>query len=184
MLLVFKGIKQEYIYVADTEYDNMKLLQSAGLVFKRVDERNDIYQLWFSFNYYIKKDKVGYYTNKITGLNANFLKENGIPINDFPDTHDSMFENINKEDVLFVSHGTKGDRKVLRKAGATFIPAHSFCTYKNGKRILNRESGNKLSDMAELTAFHLNNSHDAYFDALATSAVFSFLKKVEWQDSL
>lgn len=183
MLVVFKGIKQEYVYIADTEYDKMELIQSAGLVFQRVDERNDIYQLAFSFNYFIKKKKINWYVQKFTGISPDFLKEHGLTKEEFLEVYDSMFEGINPNDMLFVSHGSQADKKVIKNSEVKFIPEHSFCTYKAAKRVLKRESALTLTDVAMEAGFMLQNTHDAYADAVATAFIFSFLKKLEWQES-
>jgi DNA polymerase III epsilon subunit-like protein len=183
MLMVFKGIKQEYVYVADTEYDRMEILQSSGLVFKRIDERNDIYQLDFSFNYFVKKEKVHRYIQKFTGITTEFLDENGLTKEEFLTVYDSMFEGIDPNDVLFVSHGSQADKKVIKNAEVSFIPEHSYCTYKAAKRILKREERLTLSDVSQEAGYMLQNSHDAYADAVATACIFSFLKKLEWQNS-
>lgn len=178
--MVFKGMKQKYILVLDTEYDNMVLIQCAGLLFKRIDD-NDIYQLAVSFNTYVRKETVGYYANKYTGITAEFLKENGVPVEDFVNQYEAIFEGIDPNDVVFVSHGTRNDRRVLSSAGVKFSPGHSYCTYKNGKRLLKRESQVALGDIAAEGGFQLNGSHNAYYDAVATASALSFLKKLEWE---
>ena len=181
--MVFKGIKQEYVLVVDTEYDNMVLMQCAGLLFKRIDEKNDIYQLAVSFNTYVTRDTVGYYANKYTGITSEFLQENGVPVEDFVTQYDAIFEGIDEDDVIFVSHGTRNDRRVLSSAGVTFSPGHSYCTYKNGKKLLKRETSLTLGDIAAEGGFQLNGSHNAYYDAIATVSALSFLKKLEWESS-
>lgn len=183
MLVVFKGIKQEYVYIADTEYDKMELIQSAGLVFQRVDERNDIYQLAFSFNYFLKKKEINWYVQKFTGITAKFLKEYGLTKEEFLEVYDEMFEGIHPNDVLFVSHGSQADKKVIKNSEVKFIPEHSYCTYKAAKRVLEREEKLTLADVAMEAGFMLQNTHDAYADAVATAFIFSFLKKLEWQNS-
>lgn len=183
MLVVFKGIKQEYVYIADTEYDFMTLIQSSGLVFQRVDDRNDIYQLAFSFNYFIKKKKIHKYVQEYTGITPQFLKDNALTKEEFVEVYDAMFDGINPKDVLFVAHGLQADKKVIKSAEVSFMPEHSYCTYKASKRILKREEKLTLSDVAAEAGYQLNNSHDAYADAVATAFVFSFLKKLEWQES-
>jgi DNA polymerase III epsilon subunit-like protein len=183
MLIVFKGIKQEYVYIADTEYDKTELIQSAGLVFQRVDERNDIYQLAFSFNYYIKKPKLNWYVQKYTGITSAFLKEHGLTEEEFLTVYNGMFEDVDPNNTLFVSHGSQADKKVIKEAKVAFIPEHSYCTYKAAKRILKKEDKLTLGDVAKDAGFMLQNTHDAYADAVATAFIFSFLKKLEWQNS-
>lgn len=183
MLVVFKGVKQEYVYIADTEYDHMKIIESAGYVFQRVDDRNDIYQLAFSFDHYIKKARIHRYVQQYTGITPEFLAEEGLENEDFVKLYDEMFKDIDPEDTIFVSHGTQADRKVLKNSGVAFHPSHSYCTYKNAKRILKRENKVSLSDVAEEAGFMLKNKHSADADAWATVVAFSFLRKLEWQES-
>jgi len=183
MLMLFPGIKQEYVLVLDTEYEDMKLLQCAVFLFKRISD-GDGYQLAASFNKYIKAHSVNKYTTRYTGLTSEFLMQHGIEKDYFADFYDSLFEGIDTNDVIFVSHGTKGDRKVLKDAGVTFSPGHSFCTYKNAKRILKRERGLALTDVAAEAGFQLNGSHNAYYDAIATAVAFSFLTKLDYEGSV
>lgn len=181
--MVFKGIKQEYIYIADTEYDHMKIIQSAGFIFQRVDERNDIYQLAFSFNFYIKKETINRYVQSYTGITPEFLEQVGMSSEEFKKEYDELFDGIDPEDTMFVSHGITGDLRVLKKSGVQFSPKYFYCTYKNGKRVLDRQLEVSLTDLAEDAGYHLYNGHDAYADAFATAVVFSYLRKLEWQDS-
>lgn len=182
MIVVFKNIKHQNVLVADLEYDNDGLMQFAGLLFEQVNEKEDMFQLSASFNFFVKKDKVNKYAEKYTGITLKFLQENGIEIEAIKASIESI--DIDLNDTLFVSHGSKNDRMVLKKSGITDLPSHSFCTYKNAKRILNRDKHLKLKDVAVESGFYLGEkSHDAFLDAWATVAVFSFLNKIEHQKS-
>jgi DNA polymerase III epsilon subunit-like protein len=163
----------------DIEFDNMFLIQAAGLVFKMIDEKQFKYQLQTSFNFYIKRDKVGKYAEKITGINPQFLNDNGIPLEEFRQEFNNIISEMDLNDSLFVSHGTKNDRSVLKFAGIEKLPAHSFCTYKNAAKILKRDKKLSLSDIADEAGWKSYNNHDAFSDALATTVVFSFLKNKE-----
>jgi DNA polymerase III epsilon subunit-like protein len=182
MLMYFKNIKQPYVLVADIEYDINSVLQCAGLIFKLVDEKNYIYQLAVNFNWYIKVPSVDKYATKYTGLTAEFLNENGISKEEFITTFKQLISNYNPSDMLFVSHGSNNDRLVMKKFGIDVLPLHSYCTYKNARRILNREKTLTLANVAEEAGFKLFDEHDAHSDALATAAIFSFLQKIENAD--
>lgn len=102
---------------------------------------------------------------------------------EFIELYDDMFDGIDPKDVLFVSHGTQADKKIIQGSKVNFIPEHSFCTYKAAKRVLERDEKLTLTDVAIEAGFMLQNTHDAYADAVATAFIFSFLKKLEWQNS-
>lgn len=179
MVMNFQNIKRKHILVMDLEFDQMDLLQAAGFVFTMVDEKIFTYQLKSSFNFYIKRDKVGKYTEKYTGINPQFLNDNGIDLEDFIEQFNEMMSEIDLDDTVFVSHGAKNDRSVLKHSGIDKLPSHSFCTYKNATKILQRENRLSLSEVAKDAGYILFNKHDAFQDVVATVAVFSFLKNAE-----
>ena len=179
MLMYFKNIKQPYVLITDIEYDKDNVLQCAGFIFKLVDEKNYIYQLAVNFNWYIKVPSVDKYAIKYTGLTPEFLNENGISKEEFIKTFTQLISNYNPEDMLFVSHGAQNDRLVMKKFGVNTLPLHSYCTYKNARRILNRESILTLANVAEEAGYKLFDEHDAHSDAIATAVIFSFLQKIE-----
>ena len=123
------------------------------------------------------------YAIKYTGLTAEFLNENGISKEEFITTFTQLISNYNPEDMLFVSHGAQNDRLVLKKFGLNTLPLHSYCTYKNARRILNREKTLTLANVAEEAGFKLFDEHDAHSDAIATAVIFSFLQKIESVDN-
>lgn len=180
MLVVFKDVKVPYVFIIDTEYDNDGLMQFAGLLFHQVDKDNEVYQLAASLNTYIYKETVNYYASKFTGITAEFLQEKGVSIEELNNNLGDIFEEVEPKEVLLVSHGVKNDRKVLKKAGIKFLPEHSYCTYKNSKKLLGRKKNLKLQDVANESGFFIGDkSHDAFADAWATTSVFCFLTKIK-----
>jgi len=149
MIVTFQNIKRSHILLMDLEFDNMFLIQAAGLIFKMIDEKQFKYQLQTSFNFYIKRDKVGRYAEKITGINPQFLNDNGIALEEFLEQYEDIMKDVDLDNTLFVSHGSKNDRMVLKAAGIDKLPAHSFCTYKNASKILKRSSNLSLSGIAK-----------------------------------
>lgn len=189
MLMVFKGFKQKNVLVIDTEYDSyydekekqskLRLLQFSGLLFKQYDKKNCIYQLAASKNLYVKQDRINNATLKYTGISRDTIIQLGIAKETFPSQYSKMFEGIEEKDVILIAHGVKNDRKVLKEAGVTFSPKHSFCTYRNAKRILNREKKLTLGNVAAEAGYFMHNAHDAYQDAWGTVAALSFLLKLD-----
>jgi len=183
MVTAFKTIKNPYVFIVDTEYDKNGLMQFAGLLFEQIDKDNDIYQLSVSINTYIKKDAVDYYAHKFTGITKEFLQAEGVDIEGFDDILNEIFSDIEEKDVILVTHGVKNDRKVLKDAGLTFLPEHSYCTYKNSKKLLKRNKKLKLTDIANESGFFLGDrKHDAFLDAWATVSVFCFLNKIKFDN--
>lgn len=179
MFITFENVNKKHIVVMDLEFDNMNLLQASGFIFDIYDKKKFVYQLKTSFNFYIKRKKVGKYALKITGITPDFLNDHGIELAKFQEEFLDLISELDLEHSLFVSHGAKNDRLVLKKNGIKKLPEHSFCTHKNAAKILNRNKDLSLKSLAEEAHFTLRNGHDAYYDALATIAVFSYLKNKE-----
>lgn len=182
MVLFFKNIKHQHIMVCDIEYDHNRVIQFAGLLFKNVDYKNNLYQIEKSFNVFIKQDGVGRYATLYTGIDKNLLEELGETEEDFFTLYRSFIQEADLNDTLFVSHGAKNDRKILKALIPNQLPKHSFCTYRNAKRITNRTRELTLSDMANEAGYFLDNAHDAFADAWATAAVLSFLLKIDREE--
>lgn len=172
MLVVFPNIATDNVLVMDVEFDNMDVLQVAGMFFSR--RRGDVFKLNQTFNKYVKREKVGYYATRHTGLTSEFLQENGLELNDFVQEMNNIMTEFDLNKTVFVSHGTKGDRKVLRETGL-LLPAHSLCTYKLAQRTLDKDSGFRLQDVAAKSGFNANNYHDALVDVMATISSLSYL---------
>ena len=179
MILFFKNIKHEHVIVCDIEYDHNRVIQFAGLLFKNIDYKNHLYQIEKSFNVFIKQDGVGRYAALYTGIDKDLLQELGESEEDFLTLYDSFIHDVNLNDTLFVSHGAKNDRKILKSLIPSGLPKHSFCTYRNAKRITGRARELTLSDIANEAGYFLDNAHDAFADAWATVAVLSFLLKID-----
>ena len=172
MLVVFPKMITENVLVIDVEFDNLDILQVAAMLFSRTNE--DVFKLEKTFNDYVKRDKVGYYANKHTGLTVEFLNEYGLSFEDFRSKLNEFLNDLDLDKTIFVSHGTNGDRKVLRNAKIN-LPAHSMCTYKLTKNILGDSVGHRLQDVAAESGFSGGNFHDALTDTMATVSVLSFL---------
>jgi len=175
MFMVLKGMKHKYVMVADVEYDYARVLQFAAIVLQREDGPGDVYRIISSINAYIEQTYLSKRAEQYTGITLAKLQEWGIPMGTFIETYDDFYEDIDMEQTVFVSHGAKNDRKVLREAGLVNLPAHSYCTYKNGKTALKREKTLRLTDMAEESGYCMDNAHDAFADARATLHVLSFV---------
>lgn len=176
MLVYFKGFTQKHVLVIDVEFDQMEPIQVAGMIFDSVEQDMQIFQLSTSFNFYIKKE-VDIYTTKYTGMTTEFLEENGMEREEFLVIFKEVMDDYNLRDMVLVAHGAKNDRKVLVDAGVDTLPEKTYCTYKNAKRILQRENNLKLSDIAVDAGLMALNSHNAYNDVITTVSVLSFLLK-------
>lgn len=179
-----------YLLFIDIEFDKENLIQFAGLLFRRID--NEVYQLIRSGNQYKSPDnRVCYPFVEYTGLTNDFLKENGIPAEDLKNfIIEDMLEDIPLNELEIISHGLRNDRLVLLRNGINLstytedgksFPIDGYCTYKNARRILNRNSNLKEGDLAEESGYFMHNAHNAFCDVWGEVSVFTYLKKVETQ---
>jgi DNA polymerase III epsilon subunit-like protein len=175
MLVVLKGMKHKYVMVADVEYDYARVLQFAAIVLERTDEPGDVYRYDSSINSYITQKYLSRRAEQYTGITLDKLKDWGQPMEDFIEFYNLFYKDLDMEQTVFVSHGAKNDRKVLREAGLVNLPAHSYCTYKNGRTALKREKTLRLTDLAEESGYSMDNAHDAFADARATLHVLSYV---------
>lgn len=174
MRLVFTNMPFEHVLVADLEFDNFNILQFSALLFTR-KEKNQ-YELKTTINFYVKQEKVGKYAEEYTGINSQFLMDYGISLEDMRKEVNNILSSIDLSKTVFVSHGSKNDRKIL-KSSDILLPAHSYCTYKNAARILKRDRCLSLGDIAKEANFRILKEHDAYWDAWATAAVLSYITR-------
>lgn len=172
MVVSFYGLPFDNVLVADLEFDNFNILQFSALLFKRKEK--DQYELNTTINFYIKQEKVGKYAKEYTGINSQFLMDYGIELQEFQKEMEKILSEIDLEKTVFVSHGAKNDRKILRKSNI-LLPKHSYCTHKNAAKILKKENGLSLKVLAQEANFMILKEHDSYWDALATVAVLSFI---------
>jgi DNA polymerase III epsilon subunit-like protein len=182
MILFFKGIKHKHVLVCDIEYDRSNIVQFAALLFKNIDTKNSLYQIEGSINIFLQQDSIDSYITKYTGIDQSTLQAYGQTQAEFIKQYNSLMANAGMEDTLFVSHGSKNDRKILKDSGLIDLPKHSFCTYRNAKRILNRGSDLTLFKVAAEAGYFLDNAHDAFGDAWATVAALSFLLKLDGEE--
>ena len=181
--------KHKYLLFIDIEFDSGKLIQFAGLLFKEIDK--ETYQLMRSYNSYVS-EKVCYPFAEYTKITNNFLEENGVPLEDVIDhiLNDFLFE-VPLSELQVISHGLRNDRIILNDNGvnlSTYVdakgrnkPIDGYCTFKNGRRILERNKFLSLNDLAEESGFYMIAPHNAYNDVWATVAIYTFLRKEEEQ---
>lgn len=163
---------------------NNHLVQFTGLLFQWIDD--ETYQLMRSCNEYVT-DRVCYPFVEYTSITNSFLVENGVPL---PDMVASIIEDflrdIPLQEVLVISHGLKNDRMVMLENGLNLSningqPIDGYCTFENARKILKRQNNLTLQDIALECGYYLHQAHNAYNDAWAEVAVFTYLKKIEEQ---
>lgn len=174
MTLIFQNLPFDNVLVADLEFDGYNILQFSALLFTRMEGNQ--YQLQTTVNIYVKQEKVGKYAAKYTGINSQFLMDYGISLDDMRQEVNEILSGVDLNKTVFVSHGARNDRRVLRKSDIV-LPNHSYCTYKNAARILKKDKGLSLGVLAEEANFKLFREHDAYWDAWATAALLSYLTR-------
>lgn len=189
MIIKCYNEKHPWLLFLDIEFDQLQLVQFSGALFKRIDE--DTYQLASTITQYVTAS-VSVYFQDYTRITQDFLAANGIPLDSLKDLiFGEVLKDINMGDLMIISHGLKNDRLVLKENNINFNyynspdgkirPVDGYCTFNNAKRILNREKRLKLEDLAEEAGYYLSCAHNAYNDMWATVAVFTFLKKMDYE---
>lgn len=178
--------RHEYLLFIDLEFNNKSLVQFSGLLFKQIDK--EVYQMMRSCNFYISQ-QVCYPFAEYTSITNNFLIENGVPLADAIELINEFLADVDLNNLCVISHGLKNDRLILIENGIQFThkengqPIDGYCTFNNAKRILGRNNHLTLTDLAEESGYYLHHAHNAYNDVWAEVAVYTFLKKVEAQQS-
>jgi hypothetical protein len=179
MIIKCYNTNKEYLLFLDIEFNNLSLVQYAGLLFKRIDD--ETYQLQRSCNLYITT-QVCYAFADYTSITNNFLRENGIPIESAVDIIENEFlEGVEPKQLMIISHGVKNDCIVLERAGLN-IDCDKYCTFTNARRILKRTDQLSLEALATESGYYLHHAHNAFNDAWAEVSVYTFLRKVEEQE--
>ena len=176
MLVQFKEVKEEYVMVVDTEFDHQVLVQFAALVFKR--EQGDVFRLVVSMNQFLKRNSLSSYFKNNMPITVEYLQENGLSEDEFKEMYNDTFGFLEDNNTLFVAHGAKQDKQVMRKSGLEFN-YNTYCTVKRAKALLKRDNKLKLENLAAEAMYFLEGAHDAYQDAMATVVVFSYLTDLE-----
>ena len=178
--------RHEYLLFIDLEFNNKSLVQFSGLLFKQIDK--EVYQMMRSCNFYISQ-QVCYPFAEYTSITNNFLIDNGVPLADAIELINEFLADVDINNLCVISHGLKNDRLILIENGIQFThkengqPIDGYCTFNNAKRILGRNNHLTLTDLAEESGYYLHHAHNAYNDVWAEVAVYTFLKKVEAQQS-
>ena len=179
MIIKCYNTDKEYLLFLDIEFNNLTLVQYAGLLFKKIEE--ETYQLIRSCNLYITT-QVCYAFADYTSITNNFLKENGICLEDAKDIIQNEFlYGVEDDDLMLIGHGVKNDCIVLDHAGLN-TNYEKYCTFTNGRRILKRQDQLSLEALATEAGFYLHHAHNAFNDAWAEVSVYTYLRKVEEQE--
>lgn len=176
MNIELKNIKNQNILFFDIEFTDNSIVQIAGLIFSK--EKENIFQLKESFNYYIKQNKMlDKYFIIYTNITDDFLMDNGC---DFLFVKKNLEQILSKynNDILFVSHGISSDFNILRKNNIE-LNGDKFCTYKKAKQILRKDNKLSLQDVSASCGYFLYNAHNAYADVVGTLFSFCYLNRME-----
>ena len=182
-----------YLLFIDLEFFSSKkdgvshnhLVQFSGLLFQWIDD--ETYQLMRSCNEYVT-DRVCFPFIEYTSITNSFLTENGVPLPDMiASIEEDFLRDIPLQEVLVISHGLKNDRLIMLENGLNLSnvngqPIDGYCTFENARKILDRKENLTLQDIAEECGYYLHQAHNAYNDAWAEVAVYTYLKKREEQE--
>lgn len=173
MVVYFHNINKPYVCIFDIEHDNGRLLQFAGILFKRVG--SGLYQVCSNTNFYVKQNNISPFIKDFLNIDEEFMEEYGIDPSEVVE-HFKMFTN-HADDILFVSHGINQDAHVLKENGIDIMGEEHCCTYNLAKRVLQRSSHLTVEDISNECGCTVTHKHNAYSDAVATICIFSYLTK-------
>lgn len=170
MIIYFHGEKHSYVLTFDIEFDMNNLVQFAGILFKNLGDGK--YFTYRTLNAYVKCSP-SYQFQRYTGLTTNFLQNYGVTLKDLvQQVEDDLLKDVDKTELLVVSHGLRNDRKVLLENfinlnydSVTINPIDGYCTFNNARRILGRKNNLKLEDVAREACIYPDNSHNAFADS-------------------
>lgn len=187
MIIKAYNDKHKYLLFIDIEFDMHKLVQFAGLLFKKIDA-DGTYQLMRSYNSYVTT-KICYPFKEYTQITNDWLTQNGVSIEDIRTfIKEDLLEGVDLHDLEIISHGLKNDRLILMNNGINLSnymdgevlkPIDGYCTCNNARRILKRVNHLTLEELAEESGFFLHSAHNAFNDVWAEVSVFTTLKKIE-----
>lgn len=164
-----------YVCVFDLEHDQGRIIQFAGILFKNVGTH--LYQICKSINTYIKQPFISDFIAAFSHLDEDFIQEWGVEKTEFLNQMEYFFTDIQKEDVIFISHGVHQDMLILKENDIDLLGCEQECTYELAKKVLPRNNHLTVNDIAsECGCVNLGN-HNAYGDALTTACILSFLLK-------
>lgn len=176
MQLFLPNIEQPNIIFLDIEYDQGALVQLALLKLSLRCDANlpHIFELIQSVNLYVKQGQslTGFFQN-YTNITNDFLCDNGIDLS----VARTLVREIVPDDSLIISHGIHCDLDILKRNGIDWTSMPHFCTYEQAKKILGRNTGVSLKDIAALDGFYAFDEHNAYADVWATLHAFCYLNK-------
>jgi len=166
----FKDEEHEYVLCFDIEFDKKKLVQFAGILFKKINK--SIYQPYRSLNCYVQTT-VSFPFTAYTGITNQFLQECGVPLESVvQQVEDDLLKDIDLDKILIVSHGVHNDSLILIQNyinlnynKLSIKPIDHYCTFENARKILLRKTDLKLEDIAEECCLHAVSEHDAFNDA-------------------
>lgn len=184
MIAVFKGIKQGHVLVFDAEYNEGKLIQFAGILFRKIEK--DIFQIERSLTTYVKLEEgqVNRFIRDFTGITDDFLNAFGVSLAEAKEQIEKLID-IEDDELLVVSHGITNDRRTLLDNEIDLYvdknekDIQGICTYNAAKRLLKRDKRLTLTDVAAESGVFLSNGHNAFEDAWATVSVFCLMCKLE-----
>lgn len=174
----FHNETHEYILFMDIEFDQLQLVQFAGLLYRRV--KGNCYRLYRSLNTYVKTTVDKKYFTPYTNITNDFLEKWGVRLQDVREQiSEELLEGVEGKQLLIVSHGVKGDLHILEENDIHIPYESTFCTFEKAKKILKRKTDVSLEDICCESALYPTNEHNAYMDALFTVEAYDYLKDME-----
>lgn len=176
MIIYLSDIDKPYVCAFDLEHDQGRLLQYAGILFKRVGI--NLYQICRSVNFYIKQEKLSAFIENFSHIDLDFIKTYGITKEEGQKLLNDFLKDIDSEDVLFVSHGVCQDYLTLKENNFYLGDVvQTLCTYELAKEVLDRKNNLTVSDIAQECGYMNPCNHNAYGDAFSTVVILSYLLK-------
>lgn len=174
MILFFNHLEAPYACVFDIEHDQGRLIQFAGLIFKRVGE--GLYQVCRNLNVYVKQDITPFF-KQFSKITQDFLNQYGVSLEEATALFEQFIQGIEKNEMVFCSHGVFQDSLILERNGIMIKDYPSICTYELAKKVLQRNNHVTVHDLCSESGCVGMAEHNAYSDAFMAACILSFLLK-------
>lgn len=189
MIVLFKDINHDRVLVFDAEYNEGSLIQFSGLMLRKIDSKNCLFQVEKSLTVYTlleNNEVVNPFIEQFTGITQEILNKYGVTLEE---TQRLINNLLNVEGSLAVaSHGVSNDRQILFNNGIDLYTKpngdtiEGLCTYQMARRILKRDKNLSLGDVATDAGLYLAEQHNSYHDAMVGVGILSFLTKIDGQN--
>ena len=179
MIIKLDNINFKNIILFDIEYDQNSLVQLAFIILGAKEP--NVFEIQKSFNVYFKQSHLltPFFTS-YTNINDVYLRNNGLDLPRARTLVDEVVFDIEPENTLLVGHGIDNDMRLLDEHKICLSRfSNRYDTYKHAQKVLKRNTGLTLADIAAEDCYFMFNEHNAYSDVWGLLHAFAWLVERE-----